>query len=66
MVAIGDYNSMKVFCSLYNNIEYYCRDKNKQLHSESLLMFHLNENNINIKEFIFNFDLNKNRRQFQI
>ena len=54
MIAYGDFEAMKKYCCLYDNIETHIRN-GAAMHPESLLLFHLRYFNLEIKEFDFNY-----------
>lgn len=60
-IAIGNYNSMLIYCNIYPNIDIYLLNK-IEYHPETLLAYHLYKNNIKIEYFNYNdYYLNPNR-----
>lgn len=62
-IAYGDPEMMKIYSSLYRNMEEYLIKDNVIFHPESLLYHHLKKNDIidRIKRFPFDYSLNKKR-----
>lgn len=61
-VALGDFESMRKYCDLYNHLEEYVRSKQCNFHPETLLLHHLRTVGLNIKTFNFNYSLDPKRR----
>jgi hypothetical protein len=49
-LAISDYEGMKVYCSLFDEIENYVLKENILFHQETLLSYHLFKNNLKVQE----------------
>ena len=50
-IAYGNLNSMKVYTELYDHlVEYFTTDP-RNIHPETVLLYHLHRKNINIKRF---------------
>jgi hypothetical protein len=62
-IALGDYESMKIYCDLYNHLENYVVNDHCAFHPETLLHFHLKKQNISIKTFDFDYELSRNRAE---
>ena len=60
MIAFGDFNSMKVYSTLYNHIDEYI-DKQVLFHPETMLRYHLDDKGISIKNFSYIYELDKER-----
>ena len=60
-VAVGDYESMRKYCDLYNHLEDYVKELKIPFHPETLLLFHLQKSGLTIKTFEFNYELDGNR-----
>ena len=61
-VAYGDYNTMKLYCDVYNRIENMCNN-GCDFHPETLILRLLINNNIRINRFNYNYNLNSKRDQ---
>lgn len=61
-IAYGDFNVMKKYASLIDNIQFFCTEKNVAYHPESLLLFNLRYHNINIVRYLFEYDLHSKRK----
>ena len=62
-LAYGDYNSMKIYCNLYNFVESY-NTHGIPYHPEILLKYHLNCHVVRIERFNYNYTLNKKRQDY--
>jgi hypothetical protein len=61
-VAYGNYSAMKKYSELVNNLQNLCGEQRIAYHSESLLKKHLENENLNIVRFPFNYVLHPKRR----
>lgn len=61
-VAVGDYESMKKYCDLYNHLEHYVKSGQCRFHPETLLLHHLRTQGLNIQTFHFEYTLDPHRR----
>jgi len=58
-IAYGNYESMRIYCSVYDNIYKYCTTDDVTFHPETLLKYHLDSNNITVKTFPFSYFLQR-------
>lgn len=66
-IAIGNYDSMSVYCSIYPYIDNYLKDEKFGIyHPETLLANHLFVFDIKINLFDFNYSLNPNRNNLRL
>ena len=62
-MAYGDYDSMKIYCNLYNSLEsIFCGDRSL-MNPESILKKYLNEKKLNISFINYNTNLHPLRKQ---
>lgn len=61
-IAIGDMQSMKVYCSIYDHVYKYVFEDDIILHPETLLHHHLQKLNIEISLFSYIYGLDPNRK----
>lgn len=59
--AYGSFHTMYTYSTVYPNIEQYCDIETCAYHPETLLMYHLNRNNVKIIRFPFDYGLHCNR-----
>lgn len=62
-IAYGTFNSMLVYGSLYLHIHNYVFVKQAIMNPEYLLMFHINENNMNLFRFPYTYRLHPDRHR---
>ena len=60
--AVGNYESMKKYCSLFENLTDYLDNKGAIFHPESLVKFHLEYQKLNIVRFPLSYTLHGLRR----
>lgn len=60
--AAGNYESMKKYCSLFENLTDYLDNKGAIFHPESLVKFHLEQQKLNIVRFPLSYTLHGSRR----
>lgn len=61
-VAVGDFDSMKKYCDLYDHLEHYVNSKQCNFHPETLLLHHLRSSDLKIDKFHFDYTLDPHRR----
>lgn len=61
-IAVGDFETMKIYCDLYNNLEQYVKGNECRFHAETLLLHHLRKHGVQVEKFNFNYSLAPNRR----
>ena len=59
-IAYGDFNTRKIYSTVYDNIDKYCSD-GRPYHPESLLLHQLNTNDLQIKRFDFSYGFRTDR-----
>ncbi len=60
MIAFGNFESMKIYSNLYDYIDEYI-SKGVLFHPETMLRYHLDNNNISIKTFTYKYTLDMDR-----
>lgn len=61
--AYGDFPTMKIYSTVFKNIEQYCEVENHGYHPESLLYYQLEKNHVVIERFEFVYTLHVNRHE---
>lgn len=61
-IAYGDFQTMKLYSSLYSSIENYILSRISGYHPEALLLTHLQRHSINITRFDFEYTLDEHRK----
>ena len=59
-ICYGTKNSLKIYCSLVDNIIALCENQKVIFHPETLLLAHLAQNNMMIERFTFDTEIQKN------
>ena len=59
-IAYGNFDTMKIYCDIYNQIENLCKE-GVDFHPESLVLNQILKNNIRIIRFNYYYHLNNNR-----
>ena len=62
-VAYGNYDTMKKYCDLVNNIQKLCGEQHISYNPETLLKHHLQNEGLNIVRFPFNYSLHPKRHE---
>jgi hypothetical protein len=62
-IAFGDFDTMKKYSNVYDNILYYCLHENASIHPETIIKYHLVKNNIQIKHTPFKYNLSQTRHK---
>lgn len=62
-VAYGNYDTMKKYCDLVNNIQKLCGEQRAGYHPETLLKRHLENEGLNIVRFPFKYSLHPKRHE---
>lgn len=57
-IAVGNFETMKIYCSCIDKISNYCRNK-IIFHPETILKYHLDKNNVKIVRFKYNYNIIK-------
>jgi len=62
-LAYGDFETMKIYSSVYDSIETYCPEQ--PYHPEVLLLYHLQQNHIKIIRWSFPYSTNQGRHHLE-
>lgn len=64
-IAYGSSEVMKIYSNLFPYIKEYCSEHSRGYHPESLLLYHLQRNEMKIERFNYTYTHNKNRYVFK-
>lgn len=62
-IAYGSFRAMKTYSTVFEKVETYCKEHGRGYHPESLLLYHLHQENIKIVRFPFEYTHNTNRHE---